>query len=200
MNNMSKLLFSMLLLMSGSSIINAFDVEATQRLQSIINTYHADGWYGKGKLISEPIEQGANPNLVGYHNITPLHAAVEAQDSNTVKALIKAGADIEATDQNYSTPLRLAISRNDLDIAKYLLEQGADPNNHRPLLLAIMQGKPNMVRILLEAGADIDVIKSVTKMTALELARSQARTYSNIPTAMEVIKVLEEYSKTKKQL
>src|SRR5271157_5666677 len=97
-----------------------------------------------------PIAFGADLRLVD---------AVEKRDQKAVRALIKAGADVNAVRDDGSTPLIWAASRDDAEIVSALLAAGAkvnaaDENGETPLLLACGNGNLAMARVLLDAKAN----------------------------------------------
>ena len=59
---------------------------------------------------------------------TPLHLAATNSDVGPLKALLKAGADVNAKDMDGNTPLHMAAYTNKIEAAKVLLEAGADVN------------------------------------------------------------------------
>ena len=103
-----------------------------------------------------------------------------------VKALLAAGADVNATDKNGSFPLLLASAQGHLDVVQALLAAGADVNaKRRPTVgaggqtalmaavvggnrLSEVQAKPEVVRALLAAGADVNAKEGAD--TALTIA------------------------------
>lgn len=83
------------------------------------------------------IELGADVNAVGEDGYTPLHIAAVKGHKKAARALLKAGADIDARTRedgvfDHFTPLELAICEPDLssikkyDICKFLLDHGAE--------------------------------------------------------------------------
>jgi ankyrin repeat protein len=58
----------------------------------------------------------------------PLHLAATNPDVTAVKALLAAGADVNAKDMDNNTPLHMAAYTNRVENAKALLEAGADVN------------------------------------------------------------------------
>jgi ankyrin repeat protein len=59
---------------------------------------------------------------------TPLHLAATNPDVTAVKALLAAGADVNAKDMDGNTPLHMAAYTNRIEATKVLLEAGADVN------------------------------------------------------------------------
>lgn len=58
---------------------------------------------------------------------TPLHLAALNLDPGPLKALIAAGANVNARDKNDATPLHMAAYGTRTENAKLLLEAGSDP-------------------------------------------------------------------------
>lgn len=58
---------------------------------------------------------------------TPLHFAALNVDSGPLKALLAAGAPVNARDKNGATPLHMAAFATRTEHAKLLLKAGADP-------------------------------------------------------------------------
>ena len=58
---------------------------------------------------------------------TPLHLAALNLDSGPLKALLAAGANVNARDKNGATPLHMAAFATRAEHAKLLLKAGADP-------------------------------------------------------------------------
>ncbi len=82
------------------------------------------------------VELGADINAAAFDGRTPLHVAAARGNSKAVRALLKAGADIEAQTRDYSgyghfTPLEKTLYEYDMgctkkyDICKILLKHGA---------------------------------------------------------------------------
>ena len=107
------------------------------------------------------------------HNRPPLHRAAAEGDSEALAALLEAGADADARDEDGVTPLHLAASP---DIVEALLNAGADvdarPSNGRtPLHYAMLEGNGEVLDALLEAGANADV-RSRDGLTPLHVTTS----------------------------
>jgi ankyrin repeat protein len=111
-----------------------------------------------------------------------LLAAIKAKDINQVRALLDAGANVNALANNILnigniSPLSYAVSEDDTEIAELLIERGADVNfkhplgGGTPLTDAAMRGNAALVAVLLEKGADVNV-KDMLNYTPLIWASS----------------------------
>ena len=105
----------------------------------------------------------------------PLMRAALAGDTETVKALIAQGADVNAKDDEGRTALMFAVINMHHETAQALLGSGADVNvrandGGTALMLAASCGDEAGVRLLLDRGADIGGSYTATGKTALELA------------------------------
>ncbi|MBP7635388.1 ankyrin repeat domain-containing protein [Candidatus Ozemobacteraceae bacterium] len=116
---------------------------------------------------------------------TPLHFAAQSGNVSIVRALLNAGADVNARNPQNITPLHLAAWDGNADIVSLLLEHGADINlrNHRnegmsALDLAAMTGAADVVRVLIEHGADPRRGDSVNRVTPLHLAAAWDQTHA----------------------
>ncbi|KAJ5693002.1 hypothetical protein N7462_002425 [Penicillium macrosclerotiorum] len=96
---------------------------------------------------------------------TPLHYVARNSDGEALKALVAAGADINAKDASQATALINAATRGDLETAKLLLECGADmeiidKNNDTALLASIPENYVDIARLLLEKGANVSAVET----------------------------------------
>jgi ankyrin repeat protein len=90
--------------------------------------------------------------------------AAQRGDADAVRALLDAGADLEAEDPWQETALFAATQNGDLQTLQLLLDRGADPNHRNrrgqtPLMFAVWceDGRAlEMIDRLLRAGADVD--------------------------------------------
>ena len=105
----------------------------------------------------------------GSHFVTPLIIAAHNGHLNSVKILLRCGADIEARGtlkigdevSEGCTPLWGAAAADHLDVVELLLEQNADVDSKTstgstPLRVAAHEGHLDIVRCLVESGADVN--------------------------------------------
>jgi uncharacterized protein len=90
---------------------------------------------------------------------SPVAKAVKAGDLATVRKLIAARADVNATSGDGSVPLLWAAYNSDIEMARVLITAGAKvdvANNYSvtPLLQASRTGDAEMMDLLMKAGAD----------------------------------------------
>jgi len=100
----------------------------------------------------------------GEMNMTPLMLAAGMGNLEMVRALIKAGADVKASDERDYTALFYATYNPELDrgfpeVVRALIDAGGEIETQifygvRPLMLAAGSGEAGVVDVLLKAGAD----------------------------------------------
>ena len=97
---------------------------------------------------------------------TPLHQAAVDGDIEQVKALIKAGADVNATDGRDNTPLCRAVASGNMEVVQLLVEAGADVNagNWPPLCEAVDIDNVPIARYLIDKGANINIPEGWTAL------------------------------------
>ena len=119
-----------------------------------------------------------------------LHWAAHWGDPETVDALIKAGANVDAQTDLGVTPLYLASEIGSAAVAQTLLAAGADPNaaaetGVSPLMLAARAGAVDAVSVLLSQGANTDATEQSSGQTALMWAVAQGHA--------DVVRVMGEF-------
>jgi len=81
---------------------------------------------GSAEQVNQLLEHGADPNTIVYMatNLTVLMCAVCRNDTNILKLLIDAGANVNAVDITYLTALYKSL--HDTEKSKLLIDAGAD--------------------------------------------------------------------------
>src|SRR6185312_7554172 len=112
------------------------------------------------ELLREDSRLAKVPSPDGF---TALHYAAFFGSPDAVRALVSAGADLEArsTNQEFApeaTPLHSAAAAGRMDNAEALLEAGANPNARQhggftPLMEAEQQGNLDLAELLIRHGA-----------------------------------------------
>jgi uncharacterized protein len=112
------------------------------------------------ELLRQDSELAKAPSPDGF---TALHYAAFFGSPDAVRALVAAGADLEArsTNQEFApeaTPLHSAVAAGRMDNAEALWEAGADPNARHhggftPLMEAEQRGDLDLAELLIQHGA-----------------------------------------------
>jgi ankyrin repeat protein len=160
-----------LLSIKASSAVNALAEKLLMAAAKVANAM----------IIKELVKAGADPNIhCGYSRKTLLHYIAERGDSELVRVLLEAGADVNAAPAGYSgrTALQAAAGQGHSELVRVLLEAGADVNasedGHTALQAAAERGDSELVRVLLEAGTDVNAAPACYNgRTALQAAARQ---------------------------
>jgi uncharacterized protein len=80
-------------------------------------------WHWERQVTKEPREK-----WMPLGGLTPLLFAARQGCVECARVLVKAGADINATDPNDISPMVMALINGHYDFAAFLLDKGADPN------------------------------------------------------------------------
>jgi ankyrin repeat-rich membrane spanning protein len=107
------------------------------------------------------------------HNRTVLHLACENGNLDIVKALVKAGADVNAVDIYNLSPLGYAATYGHSEIVIYLCEFDINPNivrigelpDETPLMYAAWKCNKEAVEALIKKGADVNAYKQSDNFT-----------------------------------
>jgi ankyrin repeat protein len=109
--------------------------------------------------LKEMIKKGANLNSRRWRwGETVLHYAVRWNESEIVNALIAAGADVNARDNDGYTPLDWAHAYKAFGCEEPLLEKGAEFGDAYQILRAASSGSITKIRELLDKGENINVV------------------------------------------
>ena len=113
------------------------------------------------KEIIRLIDSGVCVNAKGDYGWTPLHAAVENDHADVVRALISRGADVNIKDDYGWTPLHATAGNNDESIVRALISSGADltiqdDNGRTPLHRAVLRDDKSDFNEVVEALVSVD--------------------------------------------
>src|SRR5436190_17684518 len=112
------------------------------------------------KILSTPAGKSA-VNAGEADGTTSLHWATRADDLETAKLLLAAGANANAVNRYGVTPLSLAAGNANAELVDVLLKAGADAktvikDGETVLMAAARTGSPRAVQMLSEYGAVVD--------------------------------------------
>ncbi|MFC6092804.1 ankyrin repeat domain-containing protein [Saccharothrix sp. BKS2] len=154
------------------------DERAVER-QALMAATVAGDLIGVQVLLANGAEVDArHPVLNGFNDLhTPLLVASRDGHTEIVRALIAAGADVNATEPTFgAVPLHKAVYNGHADITRVLVETpGTDidfqgsTNGYTPLHDALWHGFEDCARILVRAGARLDLVGHDGR-TPLEMA------------------------------
>lgn len=109
-------------------------------------------------------------------NGAKLVEAVESNQPQLIRLLIKNGADINATVSGDGTALLVAAKRGNLTIVRELIRLGANVNqpshgDGNPLIAAAAYGNLEVAQVLMDAGADVNAIVPGDETPLINAAR-----------------------------
>ena len=116
----------------------------------------------KSESAEQMIRRLGDPKGKDLTGRTPIMTAAAVGRADVVRALLKLGADVNATDAQELTPLMYAAMNGQSETARALLGAGADPKRTAVMLsktalhMAARCGDFDSVRALLAVGADRD--------------------------------------------
>ena len=136
---------------------------------------------GRAKIMAQLLAKGADPNSSQpMKKVDPFVTGIKKQDdidpllieatvnghTDTVEALLAAGADPNLNGQHNKTALYWAVSQGFLNTVNTLLSHKADTNikddiGTTPLMVAAKNGYKKIVELLLENGAEINAIEGI---------------------------------------
>jgi ankyrin repeat protein len=120
-------------------------------------------------------ERGAEVDVQGSDNRTPLRAASRSGHLEIVQWLLSCGANSTVRDEEYGlTPLHVAAIWGHVEVSRLLLQYKADIHAHdkegqTSLHGAALHSEVNVARLLLEHGADVNA-RDNRRITPLHLA------------------------------
>ena len=124
--------------------------------------------------IGKLLKQGAAIDTRDDHGRTPLMVAAYSRHYDTARALIQAGADVNALDKDRYDVITIASVADDPEMLRIALEAGGDPTlvtspyDGTALIAAAHLGHDEAVRILIEAGAPLDHVNNLAWTALIE--------------------------------
>ncbi|WP_020537731.1 ankyrin repeat domain-containing protein [Lewinella cohaerens] len=110
------------------------------------------------------LDEDIDPNQLDDQQLSPLHYAVQQNNSEILAVLLAAGAavDIPSGGELGATPLMWACAKEDAKVARLLLQNGANLNaidrQGDPVInWAAYYGHPEVLKLLVEKGVDVSV-------------------------------------------
>lgn len=145
-----------------------------QRLFSDWTPMHTVAKTGRVDILRDLLQWGGEVDIRGANvAATPLYVAAEYGHPEIMKALIAAGATIDATTSGGNTPLQRAAESGCGACVEVLLAAGANPRAGTglpPLHLAVKQGHAGVVGFLLDAGESVNSREAGIGATPLYIA------------------------------
>ena len=109
------------------------------------------------------LDQGANPSpLCDFHHLCqPLATAAMEEDLDTMRFLIKNGADLDGYNAYYDVALIYALSHKKVKAAELLVESGANVNlpnffGVSPFIGVAHDNNLDLLELMIEKGADLN--------------------------------------------
>lgn len=122
---------------------------------------------GTSAEIAKLATASANVNARDGHGRTPLHVAAYARNAGAMRALVKAGADPNALENDRYDIATIAAVADDVPTLVVALDIGCKPTNitsrwsGTALIAAAHLGHDEVVRTLIRAGAPLDHVNNL---------------------------------------
>ena len=132
-----------------------------------------------GEVVRSLLQRKADVNAPQIDGTTALHWAVRLDDLETAELLIRAGANVSATNRAGATPMQLAALNGNAAMVDKLIKAGADSNvpltqyGDTALMMASRTGKTDAINVLLDGGAKVNTKETWGGTTALMWAVSE---------------------------
>ena len=158
-------------------------LQAAPNVAAVADAAKADDSAAVNKLIKEH----ADVNVLANDGSSALLWAAYHSNVDMTKALLAAGAVVDAPNHYGVTPLLQASRNGDVETMRALLDAGAQPTRwhaegETPLMAAARTGKVDAVKLLLSKGSFVNATDTFQEETALMWASSEGH--------LEVVKTL----------
>jgi quinoprotein dehydrogenase-associated probable ABC transporter substrate-binding protein len=134
-------------------------------------------WGDNPVLVTMLLKHGARIDATDQDGLTPLAIAAQNAKVKAARAILEAGADVNApVAKGGYTPLMLASISGSKEVAASLIEHGAKVNAANPggvtaLMIAAAGNRTSIAQLLLKSGADLNA-RSEDGRTALSIAQA----------------------------
>ena len=162
---MNRLLSGFLLVCLSGALHAQVPPSATEK--SSYNGLLAAAVRGDAAQIKALTTKGERPGVRDAYRRTPLHVAAYARHHEAMRALVAAGADPNALENDRYDIITIAAVANDVPTLKLALELGASAKNitsrydGTALIAAAHLGHAEVVRTLIRAGAPLDHVNNL---------------------------------------
>ena len=148
---------------------------------------------GEAARVSQLVRDGADVRARDDYGRTPLHVAAHARKHDAMHALVKAGADPNALEQDRYDIVTIAAVADDLPTLKVALAIASAKNvtsryDGTALIAAAHLGHDGVVRELIRAGAPLDHVNNLgwtALIEAIVLGNGGARHLSTLKALVE---------------
>ena len=131
-------------------------------------------WEGDAGQVAELVAGGANTEARDSAGRRPVHVAAFASNGEALKALARAGADMNALDGQAYDVVTIAAVANDPELMTLAIDLGNDPGlttspyDGTALIAAAHLGHVEVVRRLIKAGAPLDHVNNLHWTAVME--------------------------------
>ncbi len=168
----------------------------------IYTPLHLAAMNGRQDIIKYFIDYGLDVNISGDKNRgnTALYTSINFGKTESIRTLLKNGANPIITQRGGKTPLEQAVSIGDYNVVKLLIEHGANVDYTNPyvehsygtstVFIAAGLGKNNILELLLDISSKNINKRDARGNTPLMAAAREHKADGNYP---ETIKILLKY-------
>lgn len=144
-------------------LVQEYEAPLDEPRQGGMTVLHLASLKGNEEHVRFLLSVGADPNVRGVDQSTPLHLAAEAGSEAVVEVLLEdVRTDVCAREIGGDTPLHVAAEMGYVSIVAHLLTHDeklagtTDDRGWTPLHLAAQAGHAAVIEALLKAGADVE--------------------------------------------
>ena len=130
--------------------------------------------HGSAEMVQILLANGADVKATTrLGGLTPLMMATKSGDTDIIKFLLDAKADVASPNANGTTPLMFAAASGRADAVKLLLDRGADinatdvTNGQTALMFAAAQGRVDAIKVLTARKADANAATKVSPIITM---------------------------------